>query len=204
MGSRPYLQLETLPLREGVVLEIGSERNEGSTSYLSQLCQHNKKFYTVDIDKDQYIKALQITGGHGAYNLSGEEFLGNIFPLLNEKIAFAYLDNFDLLTHDGRDWTERKGLYRSYGLELNNTNARIAHMTQAILVERFAAERCYICFDDTWISDITNEYDGKGAWAIRPLEHAGFKIVNEVCKGNERFGLKHGYVLMLRDKNVSK
>lgn len=201
MGARAYTIIESLEIG-GSVVEIGSERSEGSTTFLYNFCQkNNHKFYTIDFNKDQYLNALHITRGHGAYNMLGEEFLGNIFSLLHEKISFAYLDNFDLVTHDGRDWTERKGLYKNYGLDMNNTNSKIAHMTQALLIERYAANNCHILFDDTWIDKYSGDYEGKGAWAIRPLIKCGFEIINIPFVGLEPEGLKSGYVLM---KKASK
>lgn len=197
MGAKAYQLIESLNLDAGAIVEIGSERTEGSTTFLAKFAKStNRPFYTVDFNKEQYLNALKITKGQGAYNMSGEEFLGNIFPLLNQKIAFAYLDNFDLITHDGRDWTQRKGLYKSYGFEMNNTNSKIAHMTQAILVEKYSADTCHILFDDTWIDEDTKDFEGKGAWAIRPLNNSKFQIENNVIVSNEVNGLNNGYVLM--------
>ncbi len=199
MGSKAYKLIERLEI-DGAIVEIGSERTEGSTTFLYNFAKSKGlPFYTVDFNKDQYINALKITNGQGAYNMAGEEFLGNIFPLLNQKISFLYLDNFDLVTHDGRDWTQRKSLYRSYGFEMNNTNSKIAHMTQAILSEKYSNSKCHILFDDTWIDSFSKQFEGKGAWAINPLIYAGFKIKNDVFKGTETEGLKNGYVLMSRE-----
>ena len=195
MGAKAYKLIEQLDV-SGAIVEIGSERTEGSTTFLYDFAQRKGlPFYTVDFNRDQYLNALKITRGQGAFHMTGEEFLGNIFPLLNQKVGFAYLDNFDLVTTDGRDWTERKGLYKSYGFEMNNTNSKIAHMTQAVLVEHNAAKNCHILFDDTWINE-KNEFEGKGAWAIRPMINSKFTIRNNVFKGDEKGGLKNGYILM--------
>ncbi len=199
MGAKAYTLINQLGI-EGAVVEIGSERSEGSTTYLNGFCENSgNPFYSVDVNHDQYLNALKITKGKGCYNMTGEEFLGSIFPLLGQQIGFAYLDNFDLVTTDGRDWTQRKMLYQTQGLEMTNINSKIAHMTQSLLVERAGAKPCYILFDDTWIDDQTKEFEGKGAWAIRPLIHAHFKIQNEVFVGNEVDGLKHGYILLKRE-----
>ena len=195
MGAKAYKLIESLNI-EGCIVEIGSERTEGSTTFLYNFAKSNGlAFYTVDFNKDQYINALKITKGRGAYNMTGEEFLGNVFPLLEEKIGFAYLDNFDLVTNDGRDWTQRKCLYKSYGFDMNNTNSKIAHMTQSLLVEKHSSKNCHIIFDDTWLTNY-NEYEGKGAWAIRPMINANFAIKNEIVKCEESEGLKNGYILM--------
>lgn len=200
MGAKSYKLIESLNISEGAVVEIGSERAEGSTTYLSTHCETKGiPFYTIDFNKDQYLNALRITNGVGAFNMTGEEFLSNIFPLLNQKISFVYLDNFDLVTGDGRDWTQRKSLYKSYGLEMSNINSKIAHMTQAILAEKYANQKCHILFDDTWIDSCSKQFEGKGAWAINPLIYAGFKIKNDVFEGAETEGLKNGYVLMSRE-----
>ncbi|MHA2180330.1 MAG: hypothetical protein ACXAAH_02770 [Promethearchaeota archaeon] len=202
MGARAYSVIEKYKddVMNGVVVEVGSERNEGSTTFLNNFCKKNDiKFYTIDFDKKQYQKSDKITNG-SAYNMTGEHFFEHIFPPYNEKISFAYLDNFDLITHDGRNWEQRKGLYKKHGLQMSihNNEAKISHLKQAMYVDEFAADKCYILIDDTWIDKETNIITGKGAYAASYLIESNFKLLHQIPVEDEIDGLKKGYALFCR------
>lgn len=198
MGAKPYKLIEEIEYNlQGCVLEIGSERNEGSTTFLHNHCKINDyKFYTVDFNEEVYKKAKQIT--NDAYNMTGEYFLEHIFPAKEQTIGFAYLDNFDLITHDGRNWNERIQLYRKYGMEMNNHNSKLAHLNQAILVNKFSSSRCYILFDDSWIDNKTGLTEGKAGYAASYLLDEGYELLNKPFVGSESDGLKNGYLLFYR------
>ena len=201
MGARAYTLIQNhLENITGAVVEIGSERNEGSTTFLHKICKENDiKFYTVDFNELQYLNAKMITNGN-AYNMTGEHFFEHIFPSHNEKVSFAYLDNFDLVTHDGRNWDRRKSLYHKHGLNMfgHNNDSKQAHLTQAMYVEKFSADKCFVLIDDTWIDDVSNVIMGKGAYAVGFLLESEFKLLNCIFKGNEVEGLKNGYAFLGR------
>ena len=94
MGARAYkiLNCYSIFLDKGQnIVEIGSERGEGSTKYFHQICQEKGyNFYTVDIDPKSYKNAYSIVGERAQLN-DGKEFL----IAFSGKISFAYLDNFD-------------------------------------------------------------------------------------------------------------
>jgi hypothetical protein len=97
MGAQAYGLIEDIPFLPGeCVVELGSERGEGSTYYFVEYCGgRGIPFYTVDPDKnDGYTTASQIARCH-AYCMTGEQFLAEVFPSFGLKIKFAYLDNFD-------------------------------------------------------------------------------------------------------------
>ena len=203
MGARAYTFIEDhLDEIKGTVIEVGSERNEGSTTFLYRVCRTNGiKFYTVDFNEEQYLNAKKITNGN-AYNMTGEHFFEHIFPSYNEKIPFAYLDNFDLFTHDGRNWDRRKSLYKKHGLQMSshNNDSKQAHLRQAMYVEKFAADTCFVLLDDTWIDKKSNVIMGKGAYAVGFLLECGFDLLNTMTKDDEVGGLQKGYAFLERRK----
>ena len=130
------------------VIEIGSERGEGSTRFFYDICKKRQlNFHTVDFDPNIFQDAKSIAGD-AAHLQDGAEFLQSF----QGPISFAYLDNFDW------DWggmeaqislqTQR---YSELGQQLNNDNSQNAHLEQAQLIESKADDPCLILFDDTYL-----------------------------------------------------
>ena len=174
-----------------LVLEIGTARqgDDNSTVYLEELAKsHLCKFVTVDVDTDNLENArrLDINVYHG----KGEDFCRQELPYYN-KIAMAYLDNFDW------DWNppkeepfikEQQALYRSkYDMDMNNVASQSAHVMQTMMMIPHLAEHCVIGFDDTFYMPHLGHYTGKGAAAVPLLLGLGFKIVEE--EENPVYGL---------------
>lgn len=170
----------------GACVEIGSERGHGSTTWLSEFCfERNIPFYTVDVNKESCDRVRHLAGCR-AYNMLGEDFLKDTFPILGYRIGFAYLDNFDLITHDGRNWDERTALYESLGLCLNNEESAKSHLKQAKLVRKLAASTQFILIDDTWQSP-KGDFLGKGQYAVPFLLKKGYQILSPAFIGDEVF-----------------
>lgn len=189
MGARAYTRLAAYADRiHGAIVEIGAERGEGSTSFLSALArQLDTTFYSVDIARDPFW-------------MTGEQFLEHAYPSYGEQIGLAYLDNFDW-TYEGikgMDWyPQQVAEYAALGLELTNENSQAAHLKQAQLIAQHASPDCLILFDDTW--PVFGEFwDGKGGTAVLWLLDNGFQVVEQsdpLWPGEECFD---GYVLMGR------
>ncbi len=171
MGSPFRSIVQCATVLQGSVVEIGSERGEGSTAFLSNVCkQLGLKFYSVDFEQEAYLKAKG-TPNTIAVQSTGEEFLKN-FPK-NEKICYAYLDNYDWDYVDNYDWDvmgpehtkKQKKRYELYGLTLSNKNSQKAHLDQTILISQLAADKCIISFDDTFYDDELKCVSGKGGTA---------------------------------------
>lgn len=159
------------------VVEIGSERGEGSTSWLSQFCgERGIFFYTVDIDPGVYDAAKDLVGecaSCSAYLITGEEFLRTV----PKKIRFAYLDGFDCIpkgleNEEFIEYYRRK--YEEMGLTMTNTESAKSHLEQAQLVDAHRASRCTVLIDDTFLEG--SKWIGKGAWAMPYLEARGFEV----------------------------
>jgi hypothetical protein len=79
-----------------VIIEIGSERGEGSTLYFANLAQlHGIKLHTVDI-----LDSAQSKIDHPDiiwHTAIGSKWSQQLYPTIGKKISVMYLDNFDYL-----------------------------------------------------------------------------------------------------------
>ena len=106
MGDK-YKLITSLDMSgDGVVLEIGSEQGQGSTLFLHEFCkQRGINFYSIDWDDkaSSYARGLC---GDCSYQQLGEDFLNSSdWKDKNEKIKFAYLDNYDWMWNGvGHEW----------------------------------------------------------------------------------------------------
>ena len=182
MGDSAYNVIEKYcDQLHGSIVEIGSTRGEGSTEYFSHFVGVNKqfKFYSIDFEEGAFGRAFKLPNVI-AYCLKGEDFLNTVFPR-SEKICFAYLDNFDWIwKHTDYDdcILEQKAIYRQYKLSMNNRNSQLSHLRQSVLVDKLAADKCVILFDDTF-SDMVGEdqyFSGKGGMAVPWLINNGWNL----------------------------
>jgi hypothetical protein len=178
MGARVYWVLEQHSniAEDECVVEIGSERGEGSTFWLSTFCaERDVTFHTVDIDPHIHKNAVSIVSEHPkshAHLSSGEDFLAG----LDQCISFAYLDGFDCIPKGFetakfvRDCANR---YQQIGLHLSNDECEASHLRQAELFVAKAATRCTLLIDDTFLAE---SWSGKGALAMPYLRTQGFVL----------------------------
>ena len=159
-----------------VLLEIGSDRYEGSTADLAALAQlYRSHLHTVDIKADIAGRlSHQVTGPYTFHHASGE----TITATWNKKIRVLYLDNFDW------DWevavesemiSSQKTWYRTQGLEMSNINSQISHLTQVINLTPWLTPRSIIAIDDTYLHN--GVFIGKGGAAVPYLITQGFNVI---------------------------
>jgi len=160
------------------LLEIGSDRGEGSTLVLSDIAFANQKIlHSVDMSAE--IISANSEKYHGKsikfYSIKGEDFLDKYTDL---KFSIVLLDNFDWNwwgeEHPPDFLKDQRDTYRSkFQLEMTNTNSQIAHLMQAIKLTNMLAKQCVIVCDDTFLtSNLT--YDGKSGAAVPYLLTLGF------------------------------
>jgi hypothetical protein len=201
MGASKYSLIEkVMPYyKGGVVLEIGMERGEGSTAFFNDFCKaRNLKFYSVDFDPNPRY-AVRDLSWVIPVSSTGESFLLNQFKKENEKIFFAYLDNFDYIFPHIKGHPQiidQQNRYKEYGLDMddNNHNSHRAHLLQAVLIDvDFAAESCFFLFDDTWRAN--EQWNGKGALAVPYLLSKGYQIIEKASDDGLYY---EGFVLLGR------
>lgn len=197
MGAQlHYLILDYIEDLEGSIIEIGGYKGEGSTDFYAGLTYglDKFKFYTIDIDNQVFLRTHPLAKkipGMASYLMSGEKFLTEVFPEFNEKVCYAYLDNFDWNPYENQpkeqwpNWMiDLEEEYTRAGLSLTQKNSAEVHLEQAKLIEKHAATKCIIQFDDTY-GDV-NHLEGKGMLAVPYLKNNGWKML--VCE--------HGTVVM--------
>lgn len=202
MGAKKYTCIESItsPPPQGCIVEIGSERGEGSTTFFTNFAKkHNLSFYTVDFDPQQYKHAAQICASADspeiqAFNMTGEAFLKDVFPSFNKQIFFLYLDNFDFIYDHLVGLVDNQiTAYRNLGVTMNNKNSKLAHLQQTELAEPYMTANGVILCDDTFRRG--DEWDGKCATAVPFLLYKGWRIIDS-NPGKVRHD--HGYVLLQR------
>jgi glycosyltransferase involved in cell wall biosynthesis len=181
---------------KGAVLEVGSDRFEGSTSFFSDICKTiNVPFYSVDVEPGANERARAVVGDK-AYLMTGEDFMRKVAPTLDTKFSFVFLDNFDFLIKSFKwEWKDHtEAVYNSLGMALNNENSQKAHLEQAQLVQPYLTPDVIIGFDDTWQKP-DGTFDGKGGTAIPWLLENGYFIIEQGRIGEDIVG---GYVMLTR------
>jgi hypothetical protein len=169
VGARAYPLIENYARSvTASIVEIGGERGEGSTSFFQRFAAKKEvPFHTVDMVNTGY---------------TGERWLREVFPAKQERVSFAYLDNFDWTfeTFKSEPWLlQQVADYAKAGIVMNNANSMAAHLEQTQLLEPFAATDCAILFDDTWrLPD--GPWTGKGGTAIPWLLSRGWRILESV------------------------
>jgi len=180
------------------ILEIGSDRGEGSTTILGHIAHvAGKKLYSVDMDpaiidrnQKKYTK-LPIE----FVCQKGEDFLDQNSNL---KFSVVLLDNFDW------DWNSNKphddimqgqvSRYKNeFDLDLTNINSQKVHLLQAIKLKDMFSENAMVVCDDTWVTP-DNTYTGKCGSAIPYLMLLGFELA-------EHNNIGAGVILIRNKKN---
>jgi hypothetical protein len=158
---------------DDIILEIGSDRYEGSTEYFASLGQ---EFYTVDILENAK-RRLQ-----GVSNINfqigfGSEWCEHELPKLDKKIGLVYLDNFDYIwdvTNIQPHIKNQKQQYAEMGIIMDNTNCQIEHLRQTMLIYPHLTEQAVVVYDDTYTYN--GCWIGKGGPGVTWLLAQGFRV----------------------------
>ena len=170
----------------GDLLEIGSDRGEGSTHEMIKIALNNNKIvHSVDMDPsiiDTNIKRYS-NNPVKFYNLKGEEFLDQY---TNFKFSVILLDNFDwnwwINENSWPDFLKRQqDDYKTrFNIDMNNNNSQISHLTQAMKVAPMMTDQCVVICDDTFMRH-DGTYDGKGGAVVPYLMSIGFEPIIVDC-----------------------
>jgi hypothetical protein len=189
VGARAYRYLALYEPSPGCLVEIGSERGEGSTAWLADYATRTGlRFYTVDIDPKVYATAKRIT--NGARLGQGRELIPRL-----KNISIAYLDGFDWVRPGDEDllWVaNQRARYFQLGHIHSNEASEAEHLAEAQLVVSKAHRRCVIICDDT--HRYARGWRGKGRRAIPFLKREGFEVIDY----GEMADQSLGYVVMRR------
>lgn len=165
--------ISALP-KHSYMVEIGSERGQGSTLALAQLCLANgMQFISVDVDPaisdDAKTIVKAISPSFETVCEYGEKYL----ETTDKTFHMVYLDAFDFW-HPNHS-KERIDAYASRGTTITDDNAAAMHLACAKALKRCLAIGGYVCFDD--ILTPAPEWKGKGRDAIPWLMENGFELL---------------------------
>lgn len=184
MGSRAYTIAGTLTYEPGdVILEVGSERGEGSTAYLASV---GPVVWTIDVDPDRLslIEVAARTRNVNGIMARAEDWLRHwvdVDPDGPHPIRFAWLDGHDW-PYDGQSVAEAadyERLYRSRGQVYSRAASALSHRRIAEAIAGYVPPGGVIAIDDTWV-DVTPDgvlhSTGKGGTAVPWLLTEGFEL----------------------------
>lgn len=194
MGMSPYKmldnQFQTLSTDSTkCVVEIGSERGEGSTAYFRDWSHaHGLDFHTVDVTNDAQTHFTNNTayGGVGGINFhvveTGHAWCRDVLPTLGKQIAVLYLDNFDWIDPVNLQYQwlhDQIAAYAARGVVMSNENSQEEHRLQTQYCLPYMAQQSVILIDDTY-QDVNSPtgWGGKCGTAIPLMLAAGYAIVN--------------------------
>lgn len=165
---------------DSVFVEIGSERGEGSTIYLSTLAQqHGTVLHSVDIG-DWASKELK----HPAlicHVQSGADWAKKTYPSINKYISVLYLDNFDWIwdVNNIPEWilNQINDYKERFNIDMNNDNCQQEHFNQMLALLPYMAPKSIVLLDDTNIS-ANHTWSGKNGPVVYLLRNYGFNILD--------------------------
>ncbi len=170
LNSKPFIS--RLGFTDEIIVEIGSDNNEGSTAFFDSY----REFHSVDVLEDASIRLSHLKNTHWHVVSSGSDWAQNTLPTLNKKIKILYLDNYDW-ANPGIMADEIKKFYATRNVEWSNLGSQIEHLSQMVHCLPHMAEQSIVICDDTPIVDHHGTYTGKCGAVVPYLLVHGFKIV---------------------------
>lgn len=178
-NSIPFILYAEYNQHKDIILEIGSERGEGSTEFFNL---HSKKFnvpfYSVDISESARNNLSHLTNTTFVVS-DGSKWTKEVLPTLNKKIKILYLDNYDWNHRPMKpDETGLKNLYREkFNLEWTNLNCVAEHLNQMINCYPYMSDKSIIICDDTPLQEHSGIYIGKCSAVVPFLVSRNYRIV---------------------------
>ncbi len=176
LNSQPYLEQLSYQVND-MILEIGSDQNEGSTEFFNALAGNKEiPFYTVDVvDVGQY-KFTHLENINWQISESGSYWTKTVLPTLDKQIKVLYLDNYDWC-NPGPFVDEITERYAERNVEWSNIGSQVEHIAQMINCLPYMANQSLVICDDTPLVDHSGTYTGKCGAVVPLLLANNYKIV---------------------------
>lgn len=165
MGAQAYTVAGTLVYGEGeVIVEVGSERGEGSTAYLAGL---GPTVWSIDIDhRPEALAVVPHPERQRVHTIEAraEDWLRGWDQ---GPVRYAWLDGHDW-PYDGQPVSEANDyerLYRSRGQVYSREASALSHLRIAQLLDPWVPVGGVVGIDDTWHLG-EGRWDGKGRSAV--------------------------------------
>ena len=176
LNSQPYLAQLSYDQDTDIILEIGSDQNEGSTEFFNgRSVNWEIPFYTVDVVIEPQRRLTHLD--HIIWQVeTGSVWTKNILPTLNKQIKVLYLDNYDW-SNPGPNADTIRTSYAFRNVDWSNLGSQIEHLHQMVNCMPYMADQSLIICDDTPLVDHSGTYTGKCGAVIPYLLCNGYRIV---------------------------
>lgn len=173
--AKPFI--DKLTSSDSIIVEIGSERGEGSTAWFDTIAkQLNKDFYSVDVTNYASSTLTHLKNTNFIVTSAGSKWAKNN----SKKISVLYLDNYDWIsTMNSIRPIEQQMIdeYDSRGVDMSNFDCQREHLEQMINCMPCMDEQSIVICDDTPFDKSSGVYFGKNGPVIPYLVIHGYKIV---------------------------
>jgi hypothetical protein len=177
LNSQPYLAQLSYNQDTDMILEIGSDQNEGSTEFFNALAGNwQVPFYTVDVVDVGQHKFTHLENINWQIVDSGSHWAKTTLPTLNKQIKVLYLDNYDWC-NPGLFADEIVMRYSERNVEWSNMGSQTEHIAQMVNCLPYMAEQSMVICDDTPLVDHSGTYTGKCGAVVPLLLVNGYHIV---------------------------
>ena len=159
-----------------MILEIGSDQNEGSTEFFNGLSVNWEiPFYTVDVVIEPQRRLAHLD--HIIWQVeTGSVWTKKILPTLGKQIKVLYLDNYDW-SNPGPNADTIRTSYAFRNVDWSNLGSQIEHLHQMVNCMPYMADQSLIICDDTPLVDHSGTYTGKCGAVVPYLLCNGYRIV---------------------------
>ena len=176
LNSQSYLSQLSYNQDRDIILEIGSDQNEGSTEFFNGLSVNWEiPFYTVDVVIEPQRRLAHLD--HSIWQVeTGSVWTKKILPTLNKQIKILYLDNYDW-SNPGPNADTIKTSYAFRNVDWSNLGSQIEHLHQTINCMPYMADQSLVICDDTPVVEHHGTYTGKCGAVVPYLLCNGYRIV---------------------------
>ncbi len=176
LNSQPYLAQLSYNQDTDMILEIGSDQNEGSTEFFNGLSVNWEiPFYTVDVIIEPQHRFTHCD--HIIWQVeTGSVWTKTVLPTLDKQIKVLYLDNYDW-SNPGPNADTIRTSYAFRNVDWSNLGSQVEHLAQMINCMPYMAEQSLIICDDTPLVEHAGTYTGKCGAVVPLLLINGYRIV---------------------------
>jgi hypothetical protein len=160
-----------------MILEIGSDQNEGSTEFFNGLSVNWEiPFYTVDVIDEPQHRFTHLDTIMWQVSEGGAVWTKTVLPTLNKQIKVLYLDNYDW-SNPGPNADNIKTNYAQRNVEWSNMGSQVEHLAQMINCMPYMSTESLVICDDTPLVEASGTYSGKCGAVVPYLLVNGYQIV---------------------------
>lgn len=164
---------------QAIIMEIGSDRNEGSTSWFDNFAKiHKQEFYSVDVIDDAQRRHSHLDNTNFIICESGSSWTATELTKLNKKINILYLDNYDWGNYP--IGVNEKNIIKEYaerGVEWSTFECQKEHLAQMVNCLPYMTDKSVVICDDTPFIDHAGIYFGKCSAVVPYLCINGYEVV---------------------------